>query len=74
MNVLVFQIISEGKGDALHLKEVYEVYIVSLVVEKAVNYNVDVPQNQRVWRKELRDCAAGLRMILSRFSVLYSAF
>ena len=56
------------------MKEVYEVYIVSLVVEKAVNYNVDVPQNQRVWRKELRDCAAGHRMILSRFSVLYSAF
>ena len=45
MNVLVFQIISEGKRDALHLKEFYGLDIVSLVVEKAVNYNVDVPQN-----------------------------
>ena len=66
--------ILKANGDALHWKKVYVVNIVSLVVKKAVHYNVDVPQNQRVWRKELRDCAAGLRMILSRFSVLCSAF
>ena len=56
------------------MKEVYEVDIISLVAEKVVNANVDVPKNQRVWSKELRDCAAGLKMILSRFSVLYSVF
>ena len=55
MNVLIFQIILKAKGDALHWKEVLKVYIVSLVEKKAVNTNVEEPQNQRVWRKELRD-------------------
>ena len=55
MNVLIFQIVLKPKGDALHWKEVLKVYIISLVERKAVNNNVDEPQNQRVWRKELRD-------------------
>ena len=74
MNVLVFQIISEGKGDALHLKEVYEVYIVSLVEEKAVNYNVDEPQNQRVERKKLRDVQQAWRWLFMYILLFYSVF
>ena len=45
MNVLIFQIILKAKGDTLHWKEVYEVYIISLVEMKAVNNNVDELQN-----------------------------
>ena len=37
------------------MKEVFVVYIVSLVKRKAVNNNVDEPQNPEGVEKELRD-------------------
>ena len=55
MNVLIFQIILKAKGDALHWKEVYEVYIVSLVERKTGNNNVDDPRNPEGVDKELRE-------------------
>ena len=44
MNVLVSRYILKAKGDALHWKKVYEVNIVSLDEEKAVNNICDEPQ------------------------------
>ena len=55
--VYLFQIHSEGNGDALHWKKVYVVDIVSLVVQKAVIINCDEPQIQRVKRKSLEHSA-----------------
>ena len=44
LECLNYRYILKAKGDALHWKKVYEVNIVSLVEEKAVNNICDEPQ------------------------------
>ena len=68
----ILQIILKAKEDALHLKEVFEVYIVSLVERKAVNNNVDEPQNPEGVEKELRDAQQVWGWFYVAFSDVYS--
>ena len=67
LEVYLFQIHSEGNGDALHWKKVYVVDIVSLVVQKAVINNCDEPQIQRVNEEELRAFSRHGRGVLCLF-------